>query len=95
MDPQLPSTTKEVARVDGIVSIASAGGVFGLLALVIVYLLRQDSVTRGQMQEFVDRMTTENTALRAERDTEREKRMAAEDDAATLRRRQGITEGSS
>lgn len=77
-----------------ILSLASAGGVFGLLALVIVYLLRQDAITRKQMQEWVDRMTTENTALRAERDTERQKRMDAEDETATLRRRHGITEGS-
>lgn len=77
-----------------ILSLASAGGVFGLLALVIVYLLRQDSVTRKQMQEWVDRMTAENIALRAERDTERRLRMKAEDETATLRRRHGITEGS-
>lgn len=78
-----------------ILSLASAGGVFGLLALVIVYLLRQDAVTRKQYQDFVDRMTAENTALRAERDVERRLRMAAEDEAARLRRRHGITEGTS
>lgn len=77
-----------------ILSLASAGGVFGLLALVIVYLLRQDAVTRKQMQEWVDRMTAENITLRAERDTERSLRMKAEDETATLRRRHGITEGS-
>jgi hypothetical protein len=91
---ELPGTTQEVERVD-ILSLASAGGVFGLLALVIIYLLRQDSVTRNQMQEFVDRMTAENTTLRAAVDTERQLRMAAEDEAARLRRRYGITEGSS
>lgn len=77
-----------------ILSLASAGGVFGLLTLVILYLLRQDAITRKQMQDHVDRMAAENTALRAERDTERRQRMAAEDDAAAIRRRHGITEGT-
>lgn len=79
---------------DAVVSIASAGGVFVLLALVIGYLLRNAAVTSKQTQDYFDRMAAENTSLRAELDTERQKRMAAEDEAAALRRRHGITEGS-
>lgn len=79
---------------DPLLSLLPAAGVFTPLAVVIVYLIRQDAVNRKQAAEHFARISKENVELRADLDTERDRRMAAEEDASALRRRFGVTEGT-
>jgi len=80
--------------VDPILSLLPAAGVFTPLVVVIAVLLRQDAVNRKQTTEHFARISKENAELRADFETERDRRMAAEDEAAALRRRFGVTEGT-
>jgi len=80
--------------VDPLLSLLPAGGTFTILGLIILYLLRQDSAVRKQTQEHFGRISKENAELRADLETERDRRMALEDENATLRRRRSVTEGT-
>lgn len=79
---------------DPLLSLLPAAGVFTPLAVVIIYLIRQDAVTRKQAGEHFARISKENVELRAEVDTERDRRMATEEKLSALRRRYGVTEGT-
>ena len=82
-----------------------AAGVFTPLAVVIIYLLRQNALDRKFYREdgaaIVKRYDAElaakqaeNDALDARLDEERRRRRQVEDDADMGRRRAGITEGT-
>ena len=82
-----------------------AAGVFTPLAVVIIYLLRQNALDRKFYREDVAAIVkrydaelaakqAENDALDARLDEERRRRRQVEDDADMVRRRAGITEGT-
>lgn len=83
------------AIVSALLGMLPAGGTFAVLGLIIVQLLRQQASDRTQTQEHFARISKENAELRADLDTERDRRMAAEEEASALRRRHGLTEGTS
>ena len=93
-------------------SLLPASGVFGTLAVVVIYLMRQNATDRRDARAEIAQVTARYTAdlreVRAEitslketnqkvldaLDSERQRRYAAEEIAAELRRRYGITEGT-
>lgn len=100
MDPQLPSTTQEVARVELVPSVLAAP-----LVLVIFYLLRQNALDRKFYREDTAALEiryaaalaaarAENAVLDKQLDEEQRRRRKAEDDAAMFRRQAGITESA-
>lgn len=78
---------------DPLLTLLPAGSTFTVLGLVIVYLLRQDRENRKQAAEHFARISKENAELRADVEAERDGRHEAEDEAAALRRRLGVTRG--
>lgn len=79
---------------DPLLSLLPAGGTFTVLGLIILYLLRQDATNRKQTQEHFDRISKENVELRTDLETQRDRRMAAEEEASALKRRYGPMEGT-